>query len=46
MMGTLSTLLARDKISTSEDRYHADVEGDIETPVVFLKSPRFALSII
>ena len=37
MMGTLATLLARDKISTSEDRYHADVEGDIENAGGVLK---------
>ena len=30
MMGTLATVLVRDKISTSEDRYHAEAEGDIE----------------
>ena len=30
MMGTLATVLVRDKISTSEDRYYAEVEGDIE----------------
>jgi uncharacterized OsmC-like protein len=30
MMGTLSTLLAGKKISTSEERYRAEAEGDIE----------------
>ena len=30
MMGTLATLLVRDKISTSEERYRAEAEGDIE----------------
>ena len=30
MMGTLATVLVRDKISTSEDRYRAEAEGDIE----------------
>jgi organic hydroperoxide reductase OsmC/OhrA len=30
MMGTLATLLAGKTIRTSEDRYYADVEGDIE----------------
>ena len=40
MMGTLATLLARDKISTSEDRYHADVEGDIENASGVLKITR------
>lgn len=30
MMGTLATELAGKKISTPEDRYWTDVEGDIE----------------
>ena len=30
MMGTLAALLAGKKISTSEERYRAEVEGDIE----------------
>ncbi len=30
MMGTLATMLAGKKIATPEDRYWADVEGDIE----------------
>lgn len=30
MMGTLATFLAGKKISTPEERYWADVEGDIE----------------
>ena len=30
MMGTLATALARKQIATPEDRYWADVEGDIE----------------
>ena len=30
MMGTLAALLAGKKISTFEDRYRAEVEGDIE----------------
>ena len=30
MMGTLASVLARKKIPTPEDRYWADVEGDIE----------------
>lgn len=30
MMGTLATLLAGKGIHTTEDRYSADVEGDIE----------------
>ena len=36
----MATLLARDKISTSEDRYHADVEGDIENASGVLKITR------
>jgi len=30
MMGTLASVLARKQIPTPEDRYWADVEGDIE----------------
>jgi organic hydroperoxide reductase OsmC/OhrA len=30
MMGTLATVLAGKKIPTPEDRYWADVEGDVE----------------
>ena len=30
MMGTLATVLAKDKIPTPEERYWADVEGEIE----------------
>ena len=30
MMGTLARFLAEKQIPTSEDRYRADVEGDIE----------------
>jgi organic hydroperoxide reductase OsmC/OhrA len=30
MMGTLAAALAKSKIPTPEDRYRADVEGDIE----------------
>jgi organic hydroperoxide reductase OsmC/OhrA len=30
MMGTLATALARKKIPTPEDRYVANVEGDVE----------------
>jgi len=29
MMGTLATVMAGKKIATPEDRYWADVEGDI-----------------
>jgi organic hydroperoxide reductase OsmC/OhrA len=37
MMGTLATLLAGKKIPTPEDRYWADVEGDIENVNSVLK---------
>jgi organic hydroperoxide reductase OsmC/OhrA len=37
MMGTLATVLARRKIATPEDRYRADVEGDIENVNQVLK---------
>jgi hypothetical protein len=37
MMGTLATGLAGKKIATFEDRYFADVEGDIENVNNILK---------
>jgi organic hydroperoxide reductase OsmC/OhrA len=37
MMGTLAAALARKKIPTPEDRYWADVEGDIENVNNILK---------
>jgi organic hydroperoxide reductase OsmC/OhrA len=37
MMGTLATALARRKIPTPEDRYWAEVEGDIENVNKVLK---------
>ncbi len=40
MMGTLATLLAGKKIATPEDRYRADVEGDIEDVNGVLKITR------
>ena len=40
MMGTLATVLAGHKIRTSEDRYHADVSGDIEDVGGVLKITR------
>jgi hypothetical protein len=40
MMGTLATLLAGKKIPTPEDRYWADVEGDIENVGGVLKITR------
>jgi organic hydroperoxide reductase OsmC/OhrA len=40
MMGTLATVLAGKKIPTPEDRYWADVEGDIENVGGVLKITR------
>jgi len=40
MMGTLATVLAGKKIPTPEDRYWADVEGDIENVDDILKITR------
>jgi organic hydroperoxide reductase OsmC/OhrA len=40
MMGTLATLLAGKKIQTPEERYWADVEGDIENVDGVLKITR------
>jgi len=37
MMGTLARFLAEKKIPTPEDRYQADVEGDIENVNSVLK---------
>jgi len=37
MMGTLATVLAGKKIPTPEDRYQAEVEGDIENVNGILK---------
>jgi organic hydroperoxide reductase OsmC/OhrA len=37
MMGTLATFLARKSIPTPEDRYWAEVEGDIENMNSVLK---------
>ena len=39
-MGTLATMLAGKKIPTPEDRYWADVEGDIENVNGILKITR------
>ena len=39
-MGTLATLLAGKKIPTPEERYRADVEGDIENVDGVLKITR------
>ena len=43
MMGTLATLLAGKKIPTPEDRYCANVEGDIENVNGVLKITRIRL---
>jgi hypothetical protein len=43
MMGTLATLLAGKKIPTPEDRYRADVEGDIENVNGVLKITRIGV---
>lgn len=40
MMGTLATVLAGKKIATPENRYWADVEGDIENVGGVLKITR------
>ena len=40
MMGTLATALAEKKIPTPEDRYWADVEGEIENINNILKITR------
>jgi organic hydroperoxide reductase OsmC/OhrA len=40
MMGTLARFLAKSKIDTSEDRYRAKVEGDIENLGGVLKITR------
>ncbi len=43
MMGTLATLLAGKKIPTPEDRYWADVEGNIENVNGVLKITRIGV---
>jgi len=40
MMGTLASFLAKKRIPTTEDRYQADVEGDIEDVNGVLKITR------
>jgi hypothetical protein len=40
MMGTLARVLAKSQIDTSEDRYRAEVEGDIENAGKVLKIVR------
>ena len=44
MMGTLATLLAGKKIPTPEDRYRADVAGDIENVDGVLKITRIGVT--
>lgn len=39
-MGTFATVLARNKIPTPEERYRADVSGDIENVQSILKITR------
>ena len=43
-MGTLATVLAGKKIPTPEDRYWADVEGDIENVNGILKITRIGVT--
>lgn len=40
MMGTFATMLAKSRIPTHEERYHADVSGDIEAVNGVLKIVR------
>ena len=44
MMGTLATLLAKKDIPTTEDRYAAHVEGDIEDVNGVLKITRIKVT--
>jgi hypothetical protein len=44
MMGTLATLLAGKKIPTPEERYWADVEGNIENVNGVLKITRIGVT--
>jgi hypothetical protein len=44
MMGTLATVLAGKKIPTPEDKYWADVEGDIENVNGILKITRIRVN--
>ncbi|MFZ7124998.1 MAG: hypothetical protein ACOWWM_02445 [Desulfobacterales bacterium] len=43
MMGTFATALAKSRIRTSEDRYRADVTGDIENVAGVLKIVRITV---
>lgn len=40
MMGTFAAMLAKSRIPTHEDRYHADVDGEIEAVDGVLKIVR------
>jgi organic hydroperoxide reductase OsmC/OhrA len=44
MMGTLAAVLAGKKIPTPEDRYRADVKGDIENVAGVLKITRIGVT--
>jgi len=44
MMGTLATVLAGKKIPTTEDKYWAEVEGDIENVNGILKITRIRVN--
>jgi len=44
MMGTLARFLAEKQIPTPEDRYHTDVEGDIENVNNVLKITRIRVT--
>ena len=44
MMGTFATVLAKSRIHTWEDRFHADVSGDIEAVDGVLKIVRIKVS--
>jgi organic hydroperoxide reductase OsmC/OhrA len=43
MMGTFAAVLAKKRIPTPEDRYHADVSGDIENVDGVLKIVRIGV---
>lgn len=44
MMGTFATMLAKERIATPADRYHAEVTGDIEPVDGVLKIVRINVS--
>jgi len=43
MMGTFATVLAKSRIQTPEERYHADVRGEIEAVEGVLKITRIVV---